>query len=103
MNEACTTLNNRTYKIVVKHIKIIIMKKIIKISCLLFSMALFSCSDNDIEGLTSLKVQAEEQKAPFTKMLPYNTEKSIVWHLDHTTNNVSPQQNPLFLFPILPD
>ena len=44
------------------------MKKIIKISCLLFSMALFSCSDNDIEGLTSLKVQAEEQKAPFTKM-----------------------------------
>lgn len=44
------------------------MKKLIKISCLLFSMALFSCSDNDIEGLTSLKVQAEEQKVPFTKM-----------------------------------
>jgi len=31
-------------------------------------MALFSCSDNDIEGLTSSEVQAEEVKAPFTKM-----------------------------------
>lgn len=44
------------------------MKNLIKISCLLFSMALFSCSDNDIEGLTSSEVQAEEVKTPFTKM-----------------------------------
>ncbi|MFR4688128.1 MAG: hypothetical protein ACLT8K_14285 [Bacteroides stercoris] len=45
------------------------MRNLIKFSCLLFfSMALFSCSDNDIEGLTSSEVQAEEVKAPFTKM-----------------------------------
>ena len=44
------------------------MRNLIKISCLLFSMALFSCSDNDIEGFTSSEVQAVEQKEPFTKM-----------------------------------
>lgn len=44
------------------------MRNLIKFSCLLFSMALFSCSDNDFEGLTSSEVQAEEVKTPFTKM-----------------------------------
>lgn len=48
--------------------KIIIMRNLVKFGCLFFSMALFSCSDNDIEGLTSSEVQAEEVKTPFTKM-----------------------------------
>lgn len=44
------------------------MRDSIKICCLLFSTALFSCSGNDVECLTPSEVQAEEQKTPFTKM-----------------------------------
>ena len=43
MIEACTTLNSRTY------LKIVIMRNLIKFSCLLFSMALLSSCSNSEE------------------------------------------------------
>lgn len=44
------------------------MRNLVKIICPSFSMALFSCSDNDIGDLTSSEVMAEKSKTPFTKM-----------------------------------
>ena len=35
-------------------------------------------------------------------MLPYNTEKSIMWHLNHITISVTLQPSDLLLYPILP-
>ena len=53
------------------------MRNLIKISCLLFSMALFSCSDNDIESLTSSEVQAEEVKETVKKAAKKEKEERL--------------------------